>query len=62
MLIPPTPIVGSFAPCPTGELPESFLPGESANLCLVYLVPAGQALVSVDLQADGDDSTITWSP
>ncbi|MEG9226249.1 hypothetical protein [Aeromicrobium sp. Sec7.5] len=62
MLLPPTPIVGSFAPCPSGQLPESFLPGESANLCLVYLVPAGQALVSVDLQPDGDDSAITWSP
>ena len=62
MLLPPTPIVGSFAPCPSGQLPESFLPGETATLCLVYLVPAGQALVSVDLQPDGDDSTITWSP
>lgn len=27
MLLPPTPIVGSFAPCPSGQLPESFLPG-----------------------------------
>lgn len=61
-LLPPTPIVGSFGPCPSGQLPESFLPGETATLCLVYLVPAGQALVSVDLQPDGDDSAITWSP
>ncbi|GAA1727975.1 hypothetical protein [Aeromicrobium alkaliterrae] len=62
MLLPPTPIVGSFAPCPAGQLPESFLPGETATLCLVYLVPAGQVLVSVDLQPDGDDSAITWTP
>jgi len=61
-VLPPTPIVGTFAPCPTGALPESFLPGESATLCLVYLVPAGQALVSVDLRPDGDDSAITWTP
>ncbi|MFT4298043.1 MAG: hypothetical protein QM597_00150 [Aeromicrobium sp.] len=61
-LLPPTPIVGSFAPCPTGELPESFLPGQSATLCMVYLVPAGHALVSVDLEPDGSDSTITWTP
>ena len=61
-LLPPTPIVGSFAPCPTGQLPESFLPGESATLCLVYLVPAGQVLVSVDVETAGAGSTITWTP
>ena len=61
-LLPPTPVVGSFAPCPSGALPESFLPGETATLCLVYLVPQGHALVSVDLQPDGEDSAITWTP
>lgn len=61
-LLPPSEIVGSFAPCPSGRLPESFLPGETANLCLVYLVPEGHALVSVDLRPAGADSTITWTP
>lgn len=61
-LQPPTPVLGSFAPCPSGALPESFLPGETATLCLVYLVPQGHALVSVDLQPHGEDSAITWTP
>lgn len=62
VLLPPTPVVGSFEPCPSGALPESFLPDQSATLCLVYLVPAGEALVSVDLEPDGPGSAITWTP
>ncbi|MFT4187663.1 MAG: hypothetical protein QM621_03700 [Aeromicrobium sp.] len=61
-LLPPTPVVGGFEPCPKGQLPESFLPDEKASLCLVYLVPQGRALVSVDVEPDGPKSTITWTP
>ncbi len=55
-------LVGNFAPCPNPALPESFLPGASADLCLVYLVPKGKALQSVDLQTGSAKDAITWTP
>lgn len=55
-------IVGTFKRCPNAKLPKSFLAGESAKLCLVYLVPKGRALVSVDLQTGDPKDTITWKP
>lgn len=60
--IPANDIVGTFKPCPTSTLPKSFLPGSSAELCLVYLVPRGRALVSVDLQTGSTKDAITWQP
>ncbi len=55
-------IVGTFKPCQKSKLPPSFLPGASATLCLVYLVPKGRALVSVDLQTGSAKDAITWKP
>ena len=43
-------------------LPKSFLPGATAKLCLVYLVPKGRALQSVDLQTGSAKDAITWTP
>lgn len=62
VLLPPNEIVGDFAPCPNGTLPESFLPGSEATLCLVYLVSSGRALVSVDLQPGSQADAISWMP
>ncbi|EFQ83128.1 hypothetical protein HMPREF0063_12337 [Aeromicrobium marinum DSM 15272] len=62
VLLPPNEVVGQFAPCPNGTLPESFLPDSEATLCLVYLVAAGNALVSVDLQPGSSADAIRWSP
>lgn len=58
----PNELVGDFAPCPSGTLPKSFLPGASATVCLVYLVPAGATLVSLDLQTADQKDPITWRP
>lgn len=58
----PNELVGEFAPCPRGTLPKSFLPGATATVCLVYLVPKGAALVSVDLQTADQNDPITWRP
>ena len=58
----PNELVGTFAPCPRGTLPKSFLPGATAEVCLVYLVPKGTALVSVDLQTADQKDPITWRP
>lgn len=49
-VFPPNDLVGNFRPCPKSALPASFLPGASASICLVYLVPEGQEAKSVDVQ------------
>ena len=61
-IFPPNELVGTFRPCPNPSLPKSFLPGSTASLCLVYLVPKGKALQSVDLQTGSAHDAITWTP
>lgn len=60
--LPANDIVGTFKPCSNSKLPTSFLPGATAKLCLVYLVPKGKALQSVDLQTGSSKDAITWTP
>jgi hypothetical protein len=60
--LPANDIVGTFRPCRNSTLPKSFLPGATAKLCLVYLVPKGKALQSVDLQTGSTKDAITWRP
>lgn len=60
--LPANDIVGTFKPCRNSTLPKSFLPGATAKLCLVYLVPKGKALQSVDLQTGSTKDAITWTP
>ena len=60
--LPANDIVGTFKPCSNSTLPKSFLPGATAKLCMVYLVPKGKALVSVDLQTGSAKDAITWTP
>ena len=58
----PNELVGDFAPCPRGTLPKSFLPDATAKVCLVYLLPKGTTLASVDLQTADQKDPITWKP
>lgn len=58
--LPPNDIVGTFKPCPNPTLPESFLPGATADLCLVYLIPEGRKLTAVRLQTGSTADAITW--
>jgi hypothetical protein len=60
--LPANDIVGTFKPCRNSTLPKSFLPGATAKLCMVYLVPKGKALQSVDLQTGSAKDAITWRP
>ena len=60
--VPASDIVGTFTPCPTPTLPESFLPGASADLCLVDLLPEGRTLASVTLQTGTPKDAISWTP
>ena len=59
--IPANDIVGTFDPCPVRTLPASFLPGASAELCLVYLVPEGRKMRAVSLQTGTPEDAITWT-
>lgn len=49
-VFPPNDLVGDFRPCPKAALPASFLAGATAEICLVYLLPKGQEVRSVDVQ------------
>lgn len=60
--IPANDIVGTFKPCPASTLPPSFLPGASADLCFVYLLPKGRTLTSVTLQTGTRQGAVTWTP
>jgi hypothetical protein len=56
----PNELVGEFRPCPNGTLPKSFLPDAAAKVCLVYLLPKGATLTSIDLKTTDQKDTITW--
>lgn len=59
---PPNELVGEFAPCPNGTLPKSFLPDATAKVCLVFLVPKGAKLATIDLQTTDLTTPVTWDP
>ncbi|MEZ0578998.1 hypothetical protein [Nocardioides sp. MH1] len=50
-----------FTPCPGGVLPEKLEPGKSADLCFVYLLPAGTELQSAAFDLVGELAPITWT-
>lgn len=56
---PPTSVIGAFGPCEVRVLPESLLPQESTELCLVYLAPAGSAPQGFEFITAADDR-LTW--
>jgi hypothetical protein len=60
--LPASDIVGEFKPCQPAALPESFLPGAAANVCLVYLVPEARTLESVIVQTGTTKDAISWKP
>ena len=61
-VFPPNELVGDFKPCPNPALPESFLEGSKANLCLVFLLPKGEKLQTIDLQTGKEADAIHWKP
>lgn len=61
-VFPPSEMVGTFKPCPNAALPKSFLKGSKAELCLVYLLPKGEKLRTVDLQTGKEADAIHWKP
>lgn len=57
-VFPPNELVGEFRPCPTAALPPSFLPGATAPICLVFLVPQGEELKSIELQTAAQSDAV----
>lgn len=52
----------TFDPCPgNGVFPKRFSPGDSTDLCLVYLVPDGGELTAVSFRPVEDFAPITWT-
>ncbi len=61
-VFPPSELVGTFKPCPNPALPKSFLKGSKADLCLVFLLPKGERLSTVDLRPGTEADAIHWKP
>jgi len=61
-VFPASEMVGDFKPCPLAALPESFLKGRQVNRCLVFLLPKGEELQTIDLQTGKEADAIHWKP
>lgn len=61
-LYPASELVGEFEKCPDPTIPENFLPGESADVCLIFLVPEGEGLETIDLQPGEPADAVRWQP
>ncbi len=59
-LYPASELLGEFEPCPTATVPETFLADAEAELCLIYFLPDGQELQTVDLQPGDQADAVRW--
>ena len=60
-LVEPTKFTDEFKPCPGGSLPKGFSNGDSADMCLVYLIAPGLQLTGVTFRPTEDFEAITWT-
>jgi hypothetical protein len=51
----------AFTPCTPSTLPAHFRAGQTAKVCLVYLVPKGAHYVSMAYRPDESQQPITWT-
>jgi len=61
VLLEATPFASSFKPCPSTPLPDPFKPGDTADVCLVYLAPDHGDLEAVSFRPDETFNPITWT-
>lgn len=61
-VFPASELIGEFEPCPGPALPKSFLKGSTAELCLVFLLPEGEEMATIDLQTGSEADAIRWRP
>lgn len=52
---------GDFTACQSGPLPTPFAPGESADLCLVYLAPDGARVEDMVFEPTEGYDPISWT-
>jgi hypothetical protein len=62
MIVAPNVINGEFEPCQGGTLPESFLAGDSAKMCMVFLIPEGRKLSTIDVRSEKPATAVRWKP
>ena len=61
VLLEATPFASSFKPCPSTPFPEKFGPGDSTDVCLVYLAPDHGELEAVSFRPVETFNPITWT-
>jgi hypothetical protein len=57
---PPADVVGTFKECPPDPLPKGFTAGETAQTCLIYLLPEGTSLEAVQYRFQGGTAPYSW--
>lgn len=57
----PWTVGGEFTDCQSGPLPAPFPPGESAEICLVYLAPDGARIEDMVFEPTEGYDPISWS-
>jgi len=60
-LVEPSQFKGTFKPCPSKPFPETFGPGDSRTVCLVFLAPEGSTLEAVSFRPSQEFVPITWT-
>lgn len=60
-LVEATSFASRFRPCEPGRFPESFPPGATTKVCLVFLAPAKGDLTAVSFRPTQEDDPITWT-
>ena len=61
VLIPAANITSAFEPCPNRLLPEKFVSGKKADLCMVFLAPQGRSLEAIVLRPEELAAAISWT-
>ena len=61
-LVPATPTPGGFSTCAPPQVGRTMAAGTTAKGCLLFLVPKGTAVESVDFQPGGVATAVRWRP
>lgn len=57
----PNKFESTFAPCAAKPLPDKFVPGKIAKVCLVYLAPNHGTLEAISFRPNQEFNPITWT-
>lgn len=62
VLVPPTATPGGFRKCPAPRVAKPLAAGATVKGCLLYFVPIGTAVESVDFQPGDVTTAVRWRP